>query len=700
MGKTSIQYIKAAASKLRDSKLQRLGGKEITAHLDGVASTLGLGCKGEALIFTALFDRSCAGRSSDLDDIAHYFGCPQLEVMEYVPSLKSLMEKGLVVQTDLSECRIGRQNFMVSNYVIGCVLENRKPECRQARILEKSFDKYDFCKLVDSMVQDSDVTAEALFQQVETMERDNQDMPMVKELVAVIRELPARALFYEVAYDFFTGDGHERSDLARTLRDIYESVGVRLSERKALLEGSHPLVKADLLELSGDKEDILLSLHGQRLFLGEDFGAFGKHYIGLDRYSFAREVKEFVHSKDHDTANPLAMKRLAEKMRLIEDSNSALLCVGKVREIVHEEDIRALFYIVCNACAEGEAGANVLGELGKLYPVKERNSNLKLFKEEAHKLQRLDLVEMVSMNGFLGEYTVLRLTDRGKELYFEEDASIFIEKICKKELIEASSIKEKRLFFSQREQEQLSMVENALLEENYRSLVERLDAKGLPRGIAILLYGAPGTGKTESVMQWARVSGRDIIHVDISAAKSMWYGESEKIVKGIFTRYRQACKRAAVKPILLFNEADAIFSKRRDMDSGRSIDQTENTIQNIILEEMERLDGILIATTNLAGNLDAAFERRFLFKIRFDRPSVEAKRKIWLDKLPWLGEQAAGRLAESYNFSGGEIDNIVRKATMMEVLDGTAPSVEAIDRLCAGEKIARNQQGAPRIGFR
>ena len=244
------------------------------------------------------------------------------------------------------------------------------------------------------------------------------------------------------------------------------------------------------------------------------------------------------------------------------------------------------------------------------------------------------------------------------------------------------------------------MVENALLEENYRSLVERLDAKSLPRGIAILLYGAPGTGKTESVMQWARVSGRDIIHVDISAAKSMWYGESEKIVKGIFTRYRQACKRAAVKPILLFNEADAIFSKRRDMDGGRSIDQTENTIQNIILEEMERLDGILIATTNLAGNLDAAFERRFLFKIRFDRPSVEAKRKIWLDKLPWLGEQAAGRLAESYNFSGGEIDNIVRKATMMEVLDGTAPSVEAIDRLCVNEKIARNQQGSPRIGFR
>lgn len=60
-------------------------------------------------------------------------------------------------------------------------------------------------------------------------------------------------------------------------------------------------------------------------------------------------------------------------------------------------------------------------------------------------------------------------------------------------------------------------------------------------------------------MQWARETGRDIIHVDISTSKSMWYGESEKIVKDIFNRYRKLCKRSKLKPILLFNEADAIF---------------------------------------------------------------------------------------------------------------------------------------------
>lgn len=695
MVKTSIQFIKEAASKLRDSKLKRLGGKEIGIILEGIQHALSLTGKEEAIIFTALFDRSCAGYNCDIDDIATYFGCAQLEIMEYMPAIKSLLDKGYIVQTDLGECRLTRQSFMVTNYVIRCILENRLPEQRQARILEKEFDRYDLCKLIDSQIQDSNVTAEALFQFTETIEGDNAGMPLVQELKEVIPQLSDRTLFYEVCYDFFNRDGEGRSDLTRTLRDIYESYGMRFCERRALLEGSHPLVKADLIELSGDKEDILLTTAGQRLFLGEDFGAFGKQYIGLNRYSFAREVREYIHGKDHDVNNPKGMDRLADKIRQIENNNHTLTCLEKVKGLIVEEDIRALFYIVCNACANSDM-VSISGELNKLYPIKERNSNLKLFKEETHKLQRLDLVEMQCVSSFFGEETVLQLTDKGKELYFEEDASLFIEKVDKKELIRAADIKEKHLFFGDKEQAQLSLISSTLQEDNYRTLAGRLEAKGLAKGIAILLYGAPGTGKTESVMQWARESGRDIIHVDISASKSMWYGESEKIVKDIFVRYRRMCKRTSLKPILLFNEADAIFSTRRSMSGGRSIDQTENTIQNIILEEMEKLDGILIATTNLADNLDKAFERRFLFKIRFDKPTTEAKCRIWRDKLPFLTGEEAHRLASAYPFSGGEIDNIVRKATMTEVIDGTLPSIDSILRLCSEEKIGKQPS---RIGF-
>ena len=695
MEKTLIQFIKVAASKLHDSKLKRLGGKDVTLALDGVVQALNLDSKDEAILFTALFDKSCSEYSCDLADIARYFGCTQLDIMEYVSALKSLVKKGLVVQTDLSECRITRQNFIVSNYAISCILENKKPEFREARILEKEFDRYDFCKLVNTQIQDNNVTAEALFQFIEQTEKENMAMPLVKDLQAVITSIPARALFYEVCYDFFDRDGNGRSDLTNTLRDMYEAYGVRFRERKNLLDGSHPLIQADLVEISGDKENILLTVAGRKLFLGEDFGAFGKQYSGLNRYSFAHEVKEYVHSKEHDVENPRAMMRLAAKIRQMEDSNRHITSLQKIKDILSEEDFRALFYIVCDACANGDV-ISISKELNELYAVKERNVNLKLFKDEMHKMQRLDLVEMVTETSFFGEYTILKLTDKAKELYFEEDAQLFIEKVDKKELIACTNIKEKRLFFSAKEQEQLTLVGNTLQEQNYQSLVKRLELKGLAKGIAILLYGAPGTGKTESVMQWARQSGRDIIHVDISAAKSMWYGESEKIVKDIFTRYKRMCKRSSVKPILLFNEADAIFSKRHNMDGGRSTDQTENTIQNIILEEMEKLDGILIATTNLADNLDKAFERRFLFKIRFERPTVEAKRNIWLDKLSGLSLDEATRLASDYDFSGGEIDNIVRKATMMEVIDGICPSIDSINRLCKEEKISKPYT---KIGF-
>lgn len=125
MEKTLIQFIKTAAAKLHDSKLKRLGGKEITLALERMVQALNLDGTDEAILFTALFDKSCSGYSCDLGDIASYFGCTQLDIMEYISALKSLIKKGLIIQTDLSECRITRQNFMASNYAINCILENK-----------------------------------------------------------------------------------------------------------------------------------------------------------------------------------------------------------------------------------------------------------------------------------------------------------------------------------------------------------------------------------------------------------------------------------------------------------------------------------------------------------------------------------------------------------------------------------------------
>lgn len=152
-------------------------------------------------------------------------------------------------------------------------------------------------------------------------------------------------------------------------------------------------------------------------------------------------------------------------------------------------------------------------------------------------------------------------------------------------------------------------------------------------------------------------------------------------------------------PILLVNEADAIFGIRQE-GATRAVDKMENSIQNIILQEMEKLDGILIATTNLTTNLDNAFERRFLYKIRFDRPDEKVKEQIWTSMLPTLSEEDARELAHGFDFSGGQIENIVRKKEIKFIIDGVDAGMEEILGYCREEMIEDAGSGRKKIGFR
>jgi SpoVK/Ycf46/Vps4 family AAA+-type ATPase len=213
--------------------------------------------------------------------------------------------------------------------------------------------------------------------------------------------------------------------------------------------------------------------------------------------------------------------------------------------------------------------------------------------------------------------------------------------------------------------------------------------------LPVIFYGAPGTGKTETVYQIARQTRRDFFSVNISETKSMWFGESEKLIKSIFDRYNTLVKRSTIAPILLFNEADAVFGKRKEALT-QSVDQTENAIQNIILQELETLEGIMIATTNLTQNLDPAFERRFLYKVEFKKPSIETKQAIWQTLIPSLHPETAAELAAGYDFSGGEIENIARKRTVEFILTGVEPTAEQLHEFCKAELLNKKHG---KIGF-
>ena len=264
-------------------------------------------------------------------------------------------------------------------------------------------------------------------------------------------------------------------------------------------------------------------------------------------------------------------------------------------------------------------------------------------------------------------------------------------------IVQSNSIVVKELFFDRQVRKQLDGLTDLLDEKNYLDICDRLKAKGLRQGFACLFYGAPGTGKTESVLQLARETGRDIMQVNISQLKSMWVGESEKNIKSLFDRYRAIVKHSKRIPILLFNEADAVLGIRQE-GAVRSVDKMENSIQNIILQEMESLNGIMIATTNLVQNMDAAFERRFLYKVRFEKPELSQRARIWQSMMPELSEEVAKRLASSYDFSGGQIENVTRKCGIEGILYGDEyVTEEKILQYCNEEVLVR-KRGA-RIGF-
>ena len=224
----------------------------------------------------------------------------------------------------------------------------------------------------------------------------------------------------------------------------------------------------------------------------------------------------------------------------------------------------------------------------------------------------------------------------------------------------------KEIFLDEKIAKDINQLKDVCSSKNFNKIIKDLKKANLPSGIVSIFYGFPGTGKTASVYEIAKLTKRDVLQVDISSIQSKWVGESEKNTKAIFDEYKRACEILKSKPILLFNEADAIISKRLDVTDA--VGQMNNTIQNILLEELENFEGIFMATTNLIDNMDDAFSRRFLNKIKFDRPTPKTRTYIWKSKLPELDDKIYEKLS-IYDLSGGQIENVSRKYLINKILN-------------------------------
>ena len=306
-------------------------------------------------------------------------------------------------------------------------------------------------------------------------------------------------------------------------------------------------------------------------------------------------------------------------------------------------------------------------------------------------------IENYTVNGMV-EPDKFCLTDKVLETTFVELKEYIDTKneTISNSLLMPDVIVEKRMYYNERELKEIERLTQLLSIDRFKDIQQRLKDANMRTGFTCLFYGSPGTGKTETVLQLSRKTGRPIFQVNISEMKSKWVGESEKKIQGLFSKYEAMVKKYDVCPILLFNEADAIINKRSN-NTDAAVDKMENACQNIILQAMENLSGIMIATTNLSNNMDSAFERRFLYKICFDKPTVATRKQIWEAMLPSLSGEEARSLAESYDFSGGQIENIARKQIVDSILNGHNQDISHVMSYCQSENI-RNSKNK-RIGF-
>ena len=184
------------------------------------------------------------------------------------------------------------------------------------------------------------------------------------------------------------------------------------------------------------------------------------------------------------------------------------------------------------------------------------------------------------------------------------------------------------------------------------------------RGVSALFYGDPGTGKTMAAGVIAAASGLPLYVIDTASLVSKWVGETEKNLGEVFRAAE------AGHAMLLFDEADAIFGKRTDVQS--STDRYANMQTNFLLTSIEMFNGVSILTTNRESVMDQAFQRRLTFRVHFPMPEEDERERLWRKMLEGHAsdEIAFAELARRLPMSGGYIRNAVLRAGYLAAAQG------------------------------
>lgn len=701
-----IEAIIIVFERLKDSHFEDEVLESLNQELEMLADYLHCS-KIQAALFSIVFGLQYKTSSEvNFSMVVEYLDENGLYLLKYIHDINILVEKELLI----IKYNQGKSFYEVEKNVFESIIENELLEENRTgknsqEIISEIYD-------LIMRFKNRGIIILEYTKKISALEKKYSENEIVKNIVTAFPDgFAERVLLYSLCYRVINESDYQDED--------YETEGTGFSYKivpnsytrefkKQIEDKTHDLFTKGLIAARYDftgrgikfkrkpVKFLCLTKDGIDVFFGKESEGYESEIIKCSEQS---RLKEFFIEFDEKFVSKGGTIATLFTLSQVEKNNEDLNFVKNCRKLIPNSYDRFVLYDCCNDFVNLDSSSSLVKTLRDIYGEDvEFSKALHSYKDEKSYLLREGFLYLEKNENI--NKAELELSDRTLELIYGKDADLYKNNSSSQDVIEPGSIKEKTLFYSDDILRQLDMLSDALENKNLVEMQKRLEAKALPKGVAVLLYGAPGTGKTESVYQLAKLTNRKIYHVDISQTKSMWFGESEKIIKQVFVKYKNLCKTSLRHkeniPILLFNEADAIISKRKSVDSGNTV-QTENAIQNIILEQMEKLDGIMIATTNLCDNLDKAFERRFLFKIKFEKPEPFERSKIWKDKINWLSEEEAETVAAEYEFSGGEIDNIVRKCEIEEIISGNIPNFAKIEELCKVEKFSSEKER--HIGF-
>ena len=202
----------------------------------------------------------------------------------------------------------------------------------------------------------------------------------------------------------------------------------------------------------------------------------------------------------------------------------------------------------------------------------------------------------------------------------------------------------------------------------------------------VLLFGPPGTGKTEFVKYLGKTLDRKVLVVKGSDLLSKWVGESEQ---NIASAFRQA---EAEHAILFFDEVDGLVQSRDNAHASWEVTQV-----NELLQQMENFDGVMVAATNFCKNLDAAIMRRFTFKLEFDYLDDEGKR-VFFEKMfkSVLSDEEYAELKDVPNLAPGDFRTVRQEQFYLGDEQTNLDRIAALKEECALKKDGKR---SAKIGF-